>query len=224
MTNVAVILAGCGHLDGAEIREAVLSLLYLSEAGAKVEIFAPNIIQHHTINHLTGEESEEGRNVLVEAARIARGEIKPLSELNASGFDALVLPGGFGVAKNCSDLAFNGKDAQVLPEYAKAINAFHNAGKPIAAICIAPAVLAKVLGASHPTVTIGTDTGTAGVVESFGAKHQTSPTNKAVVDEKNRIATTPAYMHQDSLADVGKGIKQAIEAVLRMAANKAKAA
>jgi enhancing lycopene biosynthesis protein 2 len=218
MAKVAVILAGSGHQDGAEIREAVLSMLYLDMHGAQVEFFAPDIEQSDVVDHYSGKPVEEKRNVLVEAARIARGQIAPLSELKPEAFDALVLPGGYGVAKNLSDLAFKGADATVLPEYKKAITGFYAAGKPIGAICIAPAVLAAALsGVAKPKLTIGEDAGTAGVITSFGATHQNSASDEAVVDDASRIASTSAYMRGDArIADIAKGIESVIVAVLNM--------
>ena len=169
MKNIAVILAGCGHLDGAEIRESVLSLLYLDQQGAKVQCFAPDQAQFDVVDHRTGKPVGESRNVLTESARIARGEIEPLSALDVAAFDALVLPGGFGVAKNLSDLATKGAGATVQADYQRIIREFHAQGKPIGAMCIAPAVLAAALsGVAAPTLTIGEDAGTAGVIAQFG--------------------------------------------------------
>jgi len=216
MARVAVVLAGCGYLDGAEIRESVLSLLYLDQLGAKVHCFAPDIEQHHVVDHLAKSEAPESRNVLKEAARIARSDIQPLSALNPKEFDALVLPGGYGVAKNLSDLAFKGKDATVLPAYASVIEAFHNAGKPIGAICIAPAVVALALKHKGVTLTIGEDAGTAAVIEASGNKHQNSPTDQVVVDSKHRIASCSAYMRDDAIARVAEGIQKCIAAVMAM--------
>jgi enhancing lycopene biosynthesis protein 2 len=170
--QVAVILSGCGVYDGAEIHESVLTLLAIAKQDAEYTIFAPNTNQHHVINHLKGEPTEETRNVLVEAARIARGTIKPLSEFTATNFDALVLPGGFGAAKNLSSLAFDGPNCSVETETARAVKETHAAGKPIGALCIAPAVIAKILG--EVTVTIGQDEGTAQAIEAMGGNHMTT--------------------------------------------------
>lgn len=217
MTRVAVILGGCGYLDGAEIREAVLSLLYLDQYGAKVQCFAPDIAQHHVMDHAAKAEAEESRNVLKESARIARGEVRPLSELNVDGFDALVLPGGYGVAKNLSDLAFRGDKATVHPDYAHAIRAFFDAKKPIGAICIAPAVVALALKHEGVTLTIGDDAATAAVIAASGNTHENSPTEETVVDEAHRIASCSAYMREDAIARVAEGIEKTIKAVLAMA-------
>lgn len=213
MTNVAVVLSGCGHLDGAEIREAVISLLALDKGGATVSIFAPDIAQKDVVNHLTGKPIEETRNVLVEAARIARGKIRDLKEAKASEFDALVLPGGFGAAKNLSNLAEKGPDAQVLPEFKALILDFLRAGKPIGAICISPAVLtAAVKGEVTPHVTIGDDND--GLIEALGGVHQQCQTKGIVIDDTNHIVTCSAYMRDDTLTNVALGIEKLVEVIL----------
>lgn len=221
MPNVAVILSGCGHLDGAEIRESVLTLLYLDEAKASVQCFAPDTSQHDVINHVTGAPMAETRNVLVESARIARGNIKPLSELKVKDFDALILPGGFGAAKNLSDFATKGPGCQVRGDVKDAITAFHQQGKPIGAICIAPAVLAAVLKDTKPLLTIGEDAGVANILTQWGAKHENAPSESCVIDTQNRLATCSAYMRNDSLSVIAKGIEKTVKAVLDMAAEKA---
>lgn len=225
MTNVAVVLSGCGHLDGAEIREAVLTLLYLDQRGAEVQCFAPDMLQKHVVNHVTGEEAVEQRNVLTEAARIARGKVKPLSEAKADDFDALVIPGGFGVAKNLSNLAFTGPKATVLPEFKTLIEAFLEQQKPIGAICIAPAVLTAAIGKAYkPLVTIGEDKGTAEAIHTMGGTHQSAPSDACVTDEKNRIVTCSAYMRDDRISAIAKGIERLVEKVLNMAQTARKAA
>ena len=225
MTNVAVVLSGCGHLDGAEIREAVLSLLFLDREGATVQCFAPDIPQADVIDHRSGAPGSGGRNVLEEAARIARGKILPLSALKAADFDALVLPGGFGAAKNLSNFAIKGPECAVLPELQAAILAFHAAKKPIGAICIAPAVLAAALkGRAQPVVTIGEDAGVAATIESFGGKHKTCSSRECAVDEYNRLATCSAYMRDDALSTIAEGIEGVIRAVLHMARERGKTA
>lgn len=216
MARVAVILAGCGHLDGAEIREAVLTLLFLDQLGAKVQCFAPDIPQHHVMDHLKGEEVPGTRNVLEEAARVARGRIEPLSALNPKEFDALLLPGGFGVAKNLSSLAFKGKDAAVLPAYAAVIEAFFGAGKPIGAICIAPAVVALALKGRGVTLTIGDDAQTAGLIEATGNKHQACATSDVVTDAVHRVVSCSAYMREDPIAQVAEGIQKCVASVIAL--------
>ncbi len=225
MTNVAVVLSGCGHMDGAEIRESVLSLLYLDELGTQVSIFAPDITQRRVVNHLTGSEEGVGRNALVEAARIARGKVTALSALKPEAFDALVIPGGFGVALNLSDVALKGADADVHPELRAVVTAFLKAGKPIGAICIAPAVLAAAAKGAGLTLTIGDDPGTAGVIQALGHTHKNCATSSAVIDETHRVATCSAYMHDDArITEVAQGIKLVISSVIKMAHNKQKAA
>lgn len=218
MTKIAVILSGCGHLDGAEIRESVLALLALDRQGADVSIFAPNINQTDVVNHLTGEQTGETRNVLTEAARIARGEVSPLSELKADNFDGLVIPGGYGAAKNLSNLASNGAGADVLPDFKRAVSEFISQNKPIGAICIAPAVLAVAVGQDvNPTVTIGEDSGTASVIETAGGNHQNCPTNDIVIDDKNKIVSCSAYMRNDRLSNVADGIEKLVGKVVEYA-------
>lgn len=215
--KLAVILAGSGYLDGAEIREAVFTLLALENQQIDYQIFAPNIDQYHVVNHLTGEATEETRNVLVESARIARGDITDLAQLNTADFDGVVLPGGFGVAKNLSTFAFDGSNATLNPQLAECIGQFYTAKKPIGAICIAPAIIALALGEYHPTLTIGTDEGTASELEKLGATHQNSPTDDYVIDTANKIVTTPAYMDGTaSMPTIFAGISKLIEALTKL--------
>lgn len=215
MKKIAVILSGCGFLDGAEIREAVLTLLYLDEADADVKIFAPNIDQHHVVNHLTQEESTETRNVLAESARIARGKITPLKELHAVEFDALVVPGGFGVAKNLSDFAFKGAEATLFAEFSAILEDFKVTKKPIGLICIAPAVAAAIL--KDITVTIGDDKTTAEVIAKMGSTHQEFASDEICVDEENKIVSTSAYMRDDKISNIAVGIKNLVNKVLELA-------
>lgn len=217
MTKVAVVLSGCGHIDGAEIRESVITLLELDKAGAEVSIFAPDIEQRDVINHLTGEAVNETRNVLVEAARIARGKIKPLSEAKAADFDALLLPGGFGAVKNLSDVAIKGADAEVLPEFKKLVVDFAKAKKPIGAICISPAVLTAALqGVLSPTVTIGDDAD--GLIKGLGGVHQPCATSESTVDDAHNIVSCSAYMRGDAaLKDVAAGIEKVVREVMKRA-------
>ena len=215
--KVAVILSGCGFLDGAEIRESVLSLLALDKAGAEVKIFAPDINQHHAIDHSKSEEEGSSRNVLVEASRIARGDISPLSNLKAQDFEALVIPGGFGVAKNLSTLAFEGPKGELNADFERVLNEFYEAKKPIGAICISPAVICLALGKHAIEVTIGNDEGTAGAITELGAKHINKEVHEVHVDTKHRIVSTPAYMFGDApLADVAMGIEKCVDKVLEM--------
>ncbi|MDG1287428.1 MAG: isoprenoid biosynthesis glyoxalase ElbB [Rickettsiales bacterium] len=219
MKNIAVILSGCGYLDGAEIRESVLTLLYLDQQGASVQCFAPDIEQMHVVNHLTGEEvASESRNVLTESARIARGEVKDLAHLNATVFDALLIPGGFGVAKNLSDLAIKGADATVNDDFKRVTKDFLSQQKPIGAICIAPAVLAAAVSGDYaPTLTIGDDADTAGAIEAFGGTHQNCESAAYIYDETLKIASCSAYMREDKLANIAKGIEQVVNKVMAAA-------
>jgi enhancing lycopene biosynthesis protein 2 len=217
--RVGVILSGCGFKDGAEIHESVLTLLALDRAGAEAVCFAPNVAQRKVVNHLTGAEVAESRNVLVESARIARGKIQDVDRADPDDLDALILPGGFGAALNLSDFALAGPKAKVHPGTAKLIRAVHAAGKPIGAICIAPAVVARVLGKDgSPTLTIGNDAGTAGALEACGAAHEDCPVESFVVDREARVVTTPAYMLGPSIRHVAEGIERCVAAVLEMAA------
>lgn len=213
--HICVILSGCGFLDGAEIHESVIVLLALSRAGAKVTIAAPDKDQHHVINHNTSTEmTGEKRNVLIESARIARGPVTPINEINAGDFDALMIPGGFGAAKNLSSFAFEGAAGQMDHNVASVIQSFHKQGKPIGAVCISPALLALTLGKG--TLTIGSDTGTAEALEKLGSQHQVCPVTEAVIDEENRLVTAPAYMENAAVHEVAAGIDSAVKAVLQM--------
>ena len=216
--KVGVLLSGCGVYDGAEIHESVLTLLALDRAGAEAVCLAPDAAQRHVVNHLTGQPAEgETRNVLVEAARIARGKVKSLSGFDPSALDALVVPGGFGAAKNLCDFAFRGADCEVHPEVARVVRAVHAAGKPVGALCIAPVLLAKLLGSENPKLTIGTDPGTASAVEKMGGRHVACEGGQAIVDDEKRLVTTPAYMLESSISQVSAGIEKLVTELLRMA-------
>ena len=214
MKKFAVLLSGCGVFDGAEIHEATLSLLAISRQGASYEIFAPDINQHHVINHITGEEMDETRNVLVESARIARGKIKDLKEFNPSSFDGLLLPGGFGAAKNLSTWAFKGANATVLPEVEKAITGMVALRKPVGALCISPVILAKVLGKVH--LTIGDDEGTIDAVESLGSIHVQTTHGEVVVDPDFNLVTTPCYMLDATISQVAEGANNVVDAMIKL--------
>ncbi len=213
----AVILAGSGVFDGSEIHEATFTLYAILKNGGEYEIFAPNIDQHHVINHITGEEMNEKRNVLIESARIARGNIKDLKEFDANDFDALIFPGGFGVAKNLSDLAFKGDNMKVLPEVEKVIKDMVAQSKPIGALCISPVIVAKVL--EGVDVTIGQDEDTAKVIESFGSHHKKTNHGEVVVDTKYKVATTPCYMLNATVMDIHDGAVNVVKAMMDMVNN-----
>ena len=214
---MGVILSGCGVYDGSEIHETVISLLALDRAGAEVVIMAPDMEQA-VVNHLTGEPVEGAtRNVLEESARIARGEISDIAKVKAADLDALFVPGGFGAAKNLCDFAFKGPDCEVHPEVARLIQEIVAAKKPLAAVCIAPALVAKVLGTDlDPQVTIGTDEETAGAVSSMGATHISCPVKEFVIDQKNKIITSPAYMLAGSISEAAEGIEKTVKALMEM--------
>lgn len=212
--KIAVILSGCGVFDGAEIHEATLTLLAIKKQGANYEIFAPDINQHHVINHLTGKEMNENRNVLVESARIARGKIKTLSEFNATNFDGLIFPGGFGVAKNLSDYAINGPSVKILHDVEKLIKEMASAHKPIGALCIAPTLLAKVLG--NISITIGQDEITANNLKKMGATHIKTQPHEVVVDQKNKIVTNPCYMLDSNIVDIAEGTENVVKEMMKM--------
>ncbi|MCI0522631.1 MAG: isoprenoid biosynthesis glyoxalase ElbB, partial [Bacteroidales bacterium] len=201
----------CGVFDGAEIHEAVMTLYSIDRTGGTYQLFAPNVMQHHVINHLTGEVAGESRNVLTEAARIARGKIKALTEYRAADYDALIFPGGFGVAKNLCTYAFDGTDCQVDRVAESAIRDTHKAGKPIGALCISPVLIAKVLG--NVTVTIGNDASTASDIKSMGAHHETRRHGEVTVDRKNRIVTAPCYMLNSSLSDIAADADAVVKAI-----------
>ncbi|MEI8033299.1 MAG: isoprenoid biosynthesis glyoxalase ElbB [Chlorobiaceae bacterium] len=217
MKKIGVILSGCGFLDGAEIQEAVLTLLAIDRARAEAACLAPNVDQHHVINHLTGEASpNESRNVLTESARIAKGKITDLKEISTLSLDALILPGGFGVAKNLSSFAFKGAECDVNAEVASAIQSFYKAGKPLGFICIAPAIAAKVLGREKIELTIGTDPETAESIEAMGAKHIPCPVWNSHISKKGKVVSTPAYMLGPTISEVAKGIDQLVADVIAL--------
>lgn len=214
--KIGVLLSGCGVFDGSEIHEAVLTLLFLDRAGASVVCMAPDVDQLHVINHLTQQESDERRNVLVESARIARGEIQDVGSIGAGDIDALIIPGGFGAAKNLSDFAVNGPDARVHPQVQRLLSEMLERSKPIGAICIAPATVVSALAACSPQVTIGNDVGTAAAIESMGGAHATCGVADICIDEKNRIVTTPAYMLGPGIKDVALGIEKLVHKILSL--------
>jgi len=217
MSKVGVLLSGCGVYDGTEIHEAVLTLLALDRAGAEIICMAPNVDQYHVINHITQEIMEEKRNVLLESARIARGEIKDLKDVNATDLDALVIPGGFGAAKNLSDFAVKGPDASVQPDVKRLLVEMAESGKPVGALCIAPATLTKALESKEPEVTIGNDVETASAIEAMGGHHKTCTVDRIHLDEKNKVVTTPAYMLGPGIKDVAQGIQKLVDKVLELA-------
>ena len=218
--KVAVLLAGCGHLDGAEVREAVLTLLALDQHGAAFQCIAPNAPQHHVVNHVTGKPvSGALRNILEESSRIARvGQCLDLAKAKAADYDALLMPGGFGVAKNHCSFAFKGAEADVRPDVAAFVRAFFEAAKPVGAICIAPALVALTLaGRDSAQLTLGNDAGCAAAMTKLGQQHRDTPNARdIVIDEAHKLVTAPAYMFDDArLSDVWVGIERCVAEVLK---------
>lgn len=218
MAKVGVVLSGCGVYDGSEIHEAVCILLALDRAGAEAVCMAPNIEQA-VINHLTGEEvAGATRNVLEESARIARGNVSDIAGIKAADLDALIFPGGFGAAKNLCTFAFKGTDCEVNPEVARLVREIIAAKKPLAAVCIAPALISKVMGddkLAHK-LTIGTDAATAGALESMGSQHVDCQVGNFVIDTDNKLVSSPAYMLAGSIKEAAEGIEKTVQALLKM--------
>lgn len=219
MPKVGVVLSGCGVYDGSEIHEAVITLLALDRAGAEALCMAPDIDQMHVVNHLTGTAAEgEKRNVLVESARIARGKIRNIKDVRSTEIDALIFPGGFGAAKNLCDFAVKGPQCEIHPEVARLVREIVQAKKPLAAVCIAPALLSKVLGQdglAHK-LTIGTDPDTAKALEAMGSTHEACPVTEFVVDRENKIVSTPAYMLAGRISEAAEGIEKTVRALLEL--------
>ncbi|MCM0606540.1 MAG: isoprenoid biosynthesis glyoxalase ElbB [Xanthomonadaceae bacterium] len=216
--KVAVLLCGSGFKDGSEIRESVATLLALSQCGAQYQCFAPDALQHHVVNCLTGEPAVgEARNMLVEAARIARGSVRAITELKVSNYDALMIPGGFGVAKNLCDFASQGSGGHARLDVADVIQAFHQARKPIGAICIAPALVALTLRGAALELTLGETCEASQEIEKLGHKHIVMSVTECHVDRKNFFVTTPAYMIDDApIHEVFSGIEKCVSAVINL--------
>lgn len=216
MIKVGVVLSGCGVMDGSEIHESVLTLLALAQAGAEAICVAPNVDQLHVINHATGEETREKRNVLAESARIARGKIRDLKDLKAKEVDALIFPGGYGAAKNLCTFAVDGTNCKVHPEVARLVKEVHGAGKPIGAICIAPVLLAKIFEGTGIELTIGTDRETAQALTQLGQIHHECGVSQIWIDREQKIVTTPAYMLAGNVAEAWQGIEKLVKEVLAL--------
>jgi enhancing lycopene biosynthesis protein 2 len=224
--KIGVVLSGCGVYDGSEVHEAVLTLLALDQMGAEAVCLAPDRPQYHVVNHLTGQEMPEPRNVLVEAARIARGNIRPLGAVTAAELDGLALPGGFGAAKNLTTWALAGPDGDILPEVAQLVRDMVRLSKPIAAVCIAPAVVAKALQGTevHPKLTVGTTAAaspydiaaTSAALAAAGAEPVMTDPTGVLVDDANNIISSPCYMMENSIAQVYEGIEKTIGKLLEM--------
>jgi len=214
--KIGVMLFGCGFLDGSEIHEATLTLLFLDQNGMEAVCIAPNVNQSDVIDHLTQKATGQIRNVMTEASRISRGSIKNIEDVDASGIDALIFPGGFGAAKNICDFASRGVECVVHPEVERLIKEMHQAQKPLGFICIAPVIAAKVLGSFHPELTIGNDKATANALIKMGARHKVCMVDEIAVDEKNKIVSTPAYMLGPGISCVASGIEKLVLKVLEM--------
>lgn len=218
MPKIGVILSGCGVYDGSEIHEAVLTLLCLDARGVEVQCMAPRkplqVVDHLTQQPVAG----ETRCVLAESARIARGDVLDLKEVQAADYDAFILPGGFGAAKNLCTFAVDGPDCSVDPEVERVLQEAQAAGKPLGFACIAPAVAAKVFGDRQVKVTIGHDPGTAAALEKLGAQHQECNVDQAFADDSLQIVTTPAYMEAHSISEAHAGIDKMVAQVLRWVA------
>ncbi len=215
MSKIGIVLSGCGVNDGSEIHEAVITMLELDKAGAEMIVIAPNIDQLHVINHATGEEMDDSRNVLIESARISRGNIEDIAGITSKDLDALIFPGGFGVAKNLSDYAMAGMECSINPDVLRLSREVHNDGKPIGVICIAPAIMAKIL-AGETELTIGFDEQTASDIDAMGAKHVLCPVDEIVVDKEKKVVSTPAYMEAKSIKEAASGIEKLVAETLKM--------
>jgi len=224
MPKIAVVLSGCGVYDGTEVHEAAAALAALTRAGAEVEMFAPDVEQAHVVNHRSGEEMEQKRSVMVESARIARGQVSSLTALAAEEFEAVVLPGGFGAAKNLSDYGMKGQDMSVNDQVERVIVEFHSAGKPLGLCCIAPIIVAKVLGDKNPLLTLGCAGDGAEwpyqeaieVARGLGGNMQEKNVGEVCVDTENKIVTTPAYMYSGKFHEIQDGVSSMINELIKL--------
>lgn len=216
MPKIGVVLSGSGVMDGSEIHESVLTLLALARSGAEAVCMAPNVDQLHVINHLTGAEAREKRNVLVESARIARGKIRDIKDVREKEIDALIFPGGYGAAKNLSTFAVDGTDCKVNPDVARLVKEVHQAAKPIGAICISPALIAKIFEGTGVELTIGKDKATAEALTKLGQVHRECTVHEIWIDSRHKIVSTPAYMLARNLAEAWEGIEKLVKEVLAL--------
>jgi enhancing lycopene biosynthesis protein 2 len=218
MKKIGLLLSGCGVNDGSEIHESVISMLALDRAGVETVIMAPNIDQMHVVNHYTGQEMDEFRNVLVESSRIARGNIKDMAEVTGNDLDALIIPGGFGVAKNLCDYAMTGPDCSINPDVYRLVSEVHLLEKPIGAICIAPVMMAKIFGEQDESaeMTIGSDALTSKDINTMGSKHIKCSVSEMIIDKDKKLVTTPAYMEAKSIKEAAEGIEKLVTQILSM--------
>ena len=219
MAKIGVCLSGCGVNDGAEIHESVITALTLDKAGAEILFTAPNMEQAKVVNHLTGDEMGESRNVLIESARIARGDITDLAELKADNMDGLIFPGGFGAALNLCDFALKGAECDIHPEVNRIIQEILKANKPLGFICIAPVLFARAANNADKTakITIGNDQATADQIEKLGSQHEICDVDNFVLDQENKIVSTPAYMLAGSISEAAAGIEKLVHKILALA-------
>jgi len=225
--KIGILLSGCGVYDGSEVQEAVLAMLAVTESGHDYQCISVNKDQHHIINHLTGDEMKEDRNMMVESARIARGDVKEIGEITPANIDGLIISGGFGAAKSFSDWAFNGSDGTIIPEVKLLLVNFVNAGKPIAALCVSPILIAKALEGSaiQPNLTLGNTTDKSPYaindfhtgVQKTGSKTEEHSVKEILIDEENKIITAPCYMMDASILDIRNNIKLAVDALIKLA-------
>ena len=219
MKKIAIVLAGCGVFDGAEIHESVLTMLYLRKTGHEYFCFAPNRPQYHVIDHTKEQPVEyESRNILIEGARIARGEIKKIEEYNPSDFDALIFPGGFGVAKNFFSFVFDGINCTIQYDIEKVIRDTNKQGKPIGAMCISPVLIVRSFKGSpiKPVVTIGNVPELIEAIEKMGGEHRECKVDEICVDEKNHIVTCPAYTIANNIAEAASGIEKLVNKIIEI--------
>jgi enhancing lycopene biosynthesis protein 2 len=215
--KIGVLLAGCGVKDGSEIHEATLTLYFIDKHGAESVCMAPNKDLYDVVNHITEKPMPEKRNALVEAARIARGNIRDVKTVRVDDIDAIIVPGGFGAAKNLCTFAMDGPDCRADEDVARLLREMHRQKKPIGALCIAPALIARLFGKDYSVeITVGTDAGTASALEKMGARHKKAQVNEIVVDEKNRVVTTPCYMLAPGIKEVGEGAEKVVVKILEM--------
>ena len=214
MKKFAIVLSGCGVYDGAEIQESVAAMLAVCRKGHSYQVFAPDIPQYHVVNHLTGEEMPEKRNVMVEAARIARGNVKNLDSFDPSQYDALLFAGGFGAAKNLSNFAIIGENYVVLDQVSAAIASMHRAGKPIGAMCVSPVLLADTIKGVE--LTLGAPCGASEAAEKHGAVHKVTTHGEVIVDANNKVASTPCYMLDATIAQIAEGAEHIVDELLKL--------
>lgn len=215
MKKIAVILAGCGNRDGSETHETLSVLLAIDKRNIEYQCFAPEG-DFEVFNHIEGKASGEKRHLITEASRLCRGNIKPLSTYKAVDYDALILPGGMGAAQNLSNYAFVGAEMSVNKEVETAIKDAFSANKPIGALCIAPMIVAKVLGDKNPTITLGQECQAAKDAVTLGCKHQVCSAEEVAIDRENKIVTTPAYMVATHISQIFEGSDNLVQAICEL--------